>query len=220
MRKERENLSRTFIEKELNSSSLLRINRRRFLTLSGIIGIGSTLPLASCFLEDRPEPKAERNPKLLSLLEWDTLLLAQELLFPHEKNSPGAIDVNAAGYFQWVLADPMIDPRETKFKKNGLTWLEEECQELFKKSFIDLNEEDQEVAMQAITKHSWGRSWISTMLLHIFEALLSDPIYNANTNEKGWKWLDYTPGIPRPVKGKTYLDYTLSNGIKISPSDA
>lgn len=208
------------MEKELNSSSLMRINRRRFLALGGIIGIGASIALPSCFLSDRPEPTAKRNPKLLSPLEWDTLIQVQEILFPHEKNAPGAIDVNAAGYFQWVLSDPMLDPRDITFKKNGLTWLDEECLSLFELSFIDLNIKKQEEAMHAITEYSWGRSWISTMLLHIFEALLSDPIYHANTDERGWKWLDYTPGIPRPIEGKTYLNYTLSNGSKISPSDA
>ena len=220
MRKKRTEIRSSEFDKKLNSASLIRINRRRFLTLSAIVGLGSTMALPSCFIEERPEPIAERNPKLLSPLEWDTLLQAQELLFPHEKEAPGAIDINAAGYFQWVIADSMLDPREIKFKKNGLTWLEEESQELFDKSFIDLKEKDQESVMQSITKHSWGRSWISTMLLHIFEALLSDPIYGANTEEKGWKLLDYHPGIPRPVEGKTYQNYILSNGDKISPENA
>jgi len=185
-----------------------------------LAGISASLPLQSCFLEDRPEPIAKRDPKLLSPLEWDTLLTVQEVLFPHEKDSPGAIDINAVGYFQWVLSDPMLDPDEIKFKKNGLTWLEEESQELFEASFIDLSEKEQEETLQSITEHSWGRSWISVMLTHIFEALLSDPLYGANIDEKGWKWLNYIPGIPRPVEGKIYLDYTLSDGTKVSPNDA
>jgi hypothetical protein len=198
----------------------LRINRRRFLSLGTLVGLGSAIPFQSCFLNERPKPLAQRNPQLLSPLEWDTLLAVQEVLFPHEKEAPGAIDVNAAGYFQWVLSDSMLDPREIKFKKNGLTWLEEESQELFSESFLELNEKRKEETLQSIAQHSWGRSWISTMLLLIFEALLSDPIYGANSDEKGWKWLDYTAGIPRPAAGKTYLDYTLSDGTKISPSNA
>ena len=68
--------------------------------------------------------------------------------------------------------------------------------------------------------HSWGRSWISVMLLHIFEALLSDPIYSGNSDEKGWKWLNYSPGNPRPFEGKAYLDYTLENGTNLNPNNA
>ena len=36
------------------------------------------------------------------------------------------------------------------------------------------------------------------MLLYIFEALLSDPVYGANVNEAGWNWLGYAAGLPRP----------------------
>lgn len=220
MKKERSSY-RSFINKEgLSGSSLLRINRRRFLSLGALAGLSTAIPLQSCLLDIKPEPLAKRDPNVLSPLEWDTLLAVQEVLFPHEKDSPGAIDINAAGYFQWVLVDPMLDPAEIKFKKNGLTWLEEESQELFTMSFINLNDKDQNKVLESIAEHSWGRSWISVMLKHIFEALLSDPIYGANTDEKGWKWLDYQPGIPRPVKNKIYLDYTLSDGTKVSPKDA
>jgi hypothetical protein len=216
----KERTSHRFEEKAgLPSASLMRINRRRFLSLGALAGIGTVLPLQSCLFDSKPEPIAQRDPNVLSPLEWDTLLAVQEVLFPHEKDSPGAIDVNAAGYFQWVLKDPMLDPKEIAFKKNGLTWLEEESMELYQKSFIDLKEKEQNETLLSIREHSWGRSWISTMLLHIFEALLSDPIYGANTDEKGWQWLDYTPGIPRPVAGKIYLNYTLSDGTKVSPNN-
>ena len=190
--------------------------RRAFLQSIGLAGLASLLPLHSCLLDNKPENLQERDPSLLSELQWENLLAVQEHLFPHEKDSPGASDVNAANYFQWVLKDELLDPSEIKFKINGLTWLEEESQDLYEDSFFDLNEEEKEKTLRSMTEHSWGRSWISVMLLHIFEALLSDPIYGANLDEKGWAWLDYQPGIPRPMKGKIYKDYTLSDGTKVS----
>ena len=200
----------------LSSASIERINRRKFLGLTTLFAIGASMPLHSCLLDNRPEVTAKRDPNILSELEWNTLIAVQEVLFPHEENAPGAVDINAAGYFQWVLADPEMDPSEIKFKKKGLSRLNEACKELFENEFYTLNEEEKEDILNHVTKESWGRSWISTMLLHIFEALLSDPIYGGNINEIGWKWLNYNPGIPRPEKGKTYLDYTLSHGTKIS----
>ncbi len=195
------------------------MNRRRFISLSALIGIGASIPLHSCVLDSRPEITAKRDPNLLSEKEWDTLIAVQESLFPHEENAPGAADINAAGYFQWVISDPLIDPAEIKFKIKGLFRLNEESMKLFMDDYSELNEKDQETVLNTISKISWGKSWMSTMLLLIFEALLTDPIYGANTDEKGWKWLDYTPGIPRPEKGKTYRDYTLNNGTKISSND-
>jgi gluconate 2-dehydrogenase gamma chain len=200
----------------LSSASIERINRRKFLGLTTLFAIGASLPLNSCLPDERPEVAATRDPNILSELEWKILIAVQEVLFPHEENAPGAVDINAAGYFQWVLADPEMDPSEINFKKKGLSRLNEASLEVFSSEFAALNEGEKELCLQNITKESWGRSWISTMLLHIFEALLSDPIYGGNTNEAGWKWLNYIPGIPRPEKGKIYLDYTLSDGTKIS----
>jgi len=220
LRKERIENSRVELSDSLKKVSASTIDRRKFLTLGALLGIGASLPLHSCLLDDRPKVSAKRDPNLLSEKEWNTLISVQEVLFPHEENAPGAVDINAAGYFQWVLADPMLDPAEIRFKKNGLTWVEEESEELYNSLFPKLSEKKKEATMESISKNSWGKSWISVMLLHIFEALLSDPIYGGNTDEKGWKWLGYTPGIPRPIKGKIYLDYTLSNGRKISPNDA
>ncbi len=205
---------------DLPARSINRINRRKFLWQGSIIGIATTLPLNACLLDDVPKVLAKRDPELLNQEEWDTLIAVQEILFPHEKNAPGAVDINAAGYFQWVLADPLLDPAEIKYKRNGLTWLDEDAVEQYGKKYPSLNKEEKELLTHHVTEHSWGRSWISVMLLHIFEALLSDPIYSGNSDEKGWKWLAYSPGNPRPFKGKTYLDYTLEDGTNLNPKNA
>jgi len=188
-------------ESELNTlpkDSFLRVSRRRFLWQSSIVSIAATLPLNACLVDDTPKVLAIRNPELLNQEEWDTLIAVQEILFPHEKNAPGAVDINATGYFQWVLADPLLDPAEIKYKRNGLSWLNEDSIEQYGKKYPLLNKEEKELLLRHVTEHSWGRSWISVVLLHIFEALLSDPIYSGNCDEKGWKWLNYSPGNPRP----------------------
>jgi hypothetical protein len=208
------------LEATLPKDSQKRLNRRRFLWQSSLISLAATLPLNACLHEDTPQVSAVRNPDLLNQEEWDTLIAVQEVLFPHEKNAPGAVDINAAGYFQWVLADPLLDPSEIDYKRNGLTWLNEDSLEKHDKIFPLLSSEKKESLLRYVTEHSWGRSWISVMLLTIFEALLSDPIYGSNTDEKGWKWLDYQAGNPRPIKGKIYLDYTLENGNSLNPKNA
>jgi len=202
------------------NESFLRVNRRRFLWQGSLLSLAATLPLNACLSDDIPKVLAQRDPELLNQEEWDTLIAVQEVLFPHEKDAPGAVDINAAGYFQWVLADPLLDPSETKYKINGLTWLNEDAVEQYGKIFPQLSSEKKELLLRHVTEHSWGRSWISVLLLTIFEALLSDPIYGGNTDEKGWKWLDYSPGNPTPFKGKSYLDYTLENGTNLNPNNA
>jgi gluconate 2-dehydrogenase gamma chain len=197
--------------------SLLKINattqkRRAFLRNFALLSAGAALPLSSCFRNSDKRIPLGRNPEVLSELEWETLVAIQDILFPSEANAPGAREINAASFYQWVISDPLLDPDETEFRKNGITWIEETAVENRSKSFVDLDKEKQELVLRYAEKYSWGESWLSATLLHIFEALLSDPIYGGNTDERGWKWLDYTPGIPRPAKGKIYLDYELSDG--------
>ena len=42
------------------------------------------------------------------------------------------------------------------------------------------------------------------MVTLLFEALLLDPLYGGNKEEKGWKWLNHTPGFPRPTEELRY----------------
>ena len=208
----------TYPKNNLQSLKILRkVNsttqkRRDFLRNIALLTAGSALPFSACLRSPANQIPTGRDPNILSELEWNTLVAIQDILFPSEENAPGAREINAAGFFQWVISDPLLDPDETDFRKNGITWIEETAVENRSKSFVDLDKEKQEMVLRYAEKYSWGESWLSATILHIFEALLSDPVYGGNTDERGWKWLNYTAGIPRPSKGKIYLDYELSDG--------
>ena len=49
-----------------------------------------------------------------------------------------------------------------------------------------------------------GENWLSTLILYLMEALLTDPAYGGNPGGIGWRWLRHTPGYPRPTPDKTY----------------
>jgi len=55
------------------------------------------------------------------------------------------------------------------------------------------------------TSKEWGNDWLWYIINHAFEAMLSDPVYGANTNEIGWKWLNFIPGEPRPPRVNPYV---------------
>jgi hypothetical protein len=38
------------------------------------------------------------------------------------------------------------------------------------------------------------------MLKYIMESVLGDPIYDINTKQQGWAWLNHETGYPRPKK--------------------
>ena len=201
----------------MGDNILLKVNsttqkRRAFLKSFALLSAGSVLPLSSCFLNPENKIPEGRNPKILNELEWKTLVAIQDILFPSESSAPGARDVNAASFFQWVISDPLLDPDETKFRKNGITWIEETAIENRGKSFIDLDDDIKEEVLRYAERHSWGESWLAATLLHIFEALLSDPIYGGNNDKRGWVWLNYYGGIPSPKEKKIYGDFVLNDG--------
>ncbi len=175
------------------------IDRRTFLT--GLAAVSTVIVLPACNAEKEPD---NRNPDVLTRKEWDLLHAAQMHMFPKTEDAPGATEINATLYLQTVLSDENGDPEEQDFIKSGITWLEEESEETEGESFLSLKKDGPERVLRSLETHSWGERWLSLILLYIFEALLSDPLYGGNPDGIGWEWLGHQPGIPRPIKNKIY----------------
>jgi len=141
----------------------------------------------------------------LSRRQWKTIVAVQDHLFPSEKNSPGAGDVNAKAFFYAVLSDASRDDEDRKLVKEGLITLQDICWKKYKQTFIELKHELREEALRAFEKTTNGTAWIMTVLGYIFEALLTDPVYGGNPDGAGWKWLGHQPGFPRPTIDKRYF---------------
>lgn len=136
--------------------------------------------------------------------QLEIVKIVQNILFPNDGNGPGALDIHAHNYLQWVMSDPRMEREEVEYIINGTGWVDETAQEDYSKDFISLSREDQEQLINKISKQSWGEDWLSFLLTYIFEALLSDPLYGGNPEETGWKWLKVYPGYPRPDKTLLY----------------
>ena len=174
------------------------IDRRTFMVRLSALSAATLLP--ACM----GDQKEARNPQVFTEEEWQRLQIAQEHLFPHTDDGPGAGDVNAAAYLQNVLLDPNGDAEEQEYLKKGLTWLEEEAQEVLGRKFVRLNADERERVLRSMAGHGWGERWISLVLLYIFEVLLADPLYGGNPDGVGWAWLDHNPGYPRPPADRIY----------------
>jgi hypothetical protein len=122
----------------------------------------------------------------------------QDILFPDDGNGPGAKDIHALEYLEWVLSDKEKDPDEIKYIINGIDWLNETAEEAYSQEFQELSRTQQEEIIAKISVERWGESWLSVILTFIFEALLCDPQYPANPDGIGWAWLNHDPGQPRP----------------------
>jgi gluconate 2-dehydrogenase gamma chain len=175
------------------------IDRRTFLVSAGVLTGGIALgSLLSYFYKVSGSASALDS-------EQDRLIRAiQNHLFPTTENAPGARDINALEYLHFVLLDKNIDQDNKALIVNGIGWLEERSVSELNRSFSDLSIDDKENILRTIEFESWGERWLSMILLYIFEALLSDPLYGGNPDGIGWKWLNHDPGLPRPTKNKIY----------------
>lgn len=171
------------------------VSRRAFLlTLAG--GSLAALFGAPTLGDDRPTGDEEHR--------WRVLDVVQRHLLPSEADSPGAAEINALGYLRFVVQDPLVDADERRFLLKGVDWLEGLVQENGGGSFLDLDEPGREQILRRIAASASGENWLSTQILYLLEALLSDPAYGGNPNGLGWRWLEHIPGFPRPTPDKTY----------------
>jgi len=192
-------------QKQNNAKGLFRkflsgkIDRRTFIVALASLGAGFAL---SEFLPGLFQ--GIDQTRVLIPGKERTLKEVLRHLFPATHNSPGADEINALIYLQFVLLDPQLDPRDQNFIINGIQWLDEECQKLFTSSFPELNTEQKEQVLREIEKEGWGERWLSYLLKYIFEALLTDPLYGGNSNGVGWAWLEHVPGYPKPGQENKY----------------
>jgi len=123
-----------------------------------------------------------------------TIALVQEDLFPDIKK----FNIKSSSYLSLILHHSRITDDEKVFLRNGVQWLNEEAVLQYKQTYTKLSSNQRQNILQTISKQRWGDNWINKMLTYIMEATLSDPIYGANKNGAGWKWLKHTSGLPQP----------------------
>ncbi|MDX9796317.1 MAG: gluconate 2-dehydrogenase subunit 3 family protein [Arcobacteraceae bacterium] len=125
-----------------------------------------------------------------------TIALLQEDLLPLLKQ----LQSNSALYVLKILNHSKISNADKQFIRNGVKWLNEEALTLYGNTYTKLSYEQRQALLQTISQTRWGDSFIYTMLKYGMEAILGDPIYEINTHQKGWKWLEHETGYPRPQK--------------------
>jgi len=151
---------------------------------------------------------AKENHNDASILQdepWQSLAVVQQHLFPQDGNGPGAQDIRATSYLKSVLDAADMDAEERDFMLNGVDWLNGVAQQLSGKAFKRLDATQAEQVLQRIASSEAGENWLATLLLYIFEALLSSPVYGGNPDGTGWRWLEHQPGFPLPPKDKAYF---------------
>jgi len=168
------------------------LDRRRFLL--GAAGGSLALLFAA---PGRTAPAAELDEQQ----RWAIIDAVQQQLFPDEADAPGAGQINALDYLQRVMVEPDRDPQERSFILQGAGWLQQLAAEGGEGGvgFAELDGERREVLLERIAASEAGENWLSTLLLFILEALLTDPVYGGNPERIGWQWLQHRAGFPQPA---------------------
>ncbi len=186
------------------------LNRRAFLRRSGaaavLLGLIGTKPsfVIADEVDDTELQEAEFSHHDQAVVE-----AVQMQLFPDDGDGPSAKALNAFRYLTWALEDPDNKADgDRAFILRGVGWLEELAESTQGNSFIELTLSEQDAVLKQISKSRAGENWLSLLLYYLLESLTLDPIYGGNTDGIGWQWLEHQPGFPRPVEGKTYLDFT------------
>lgn len=178
-----------------------RLSRRAFvLRGSAALAAGAAMPFTlaeGSSAETAPVDFSEQQKKILSAV--------QTHVFPGDAGSPGALEINALPYLQFVIAQPDFDADSRNLIFNGLESLKEAGMEQFGRGIEDLDFAQKERLLRHLADHTrWGRNWLSLLLYYLFEALLADPVYGCNPDGIAWKWLEHQPGFPRPTPDKIY----------------
>jgi len=182
------------------------IGRRALLARAATLAatLVATPPLG-CLRRPSPEQVAQAATHLDSP-PWPTIEAAHNHLFPADGNGPSARDLHATAYLRALLDDPEFDGGDADLLRNGARWLDDLAMKREKTPFRDLDPAARERVVAEVAASGPGERWLSTLLLYLFEALLSDPVYGGNPGGAGWQWLAHSPGFPQPAPGRTYRE--------------
>jgi len=184
----------------------LNIERRSFLANSVKTATAITvLPVVS-FLAACSEDSVTTQQELIDTPPWNTFAAVQQQLFPDDGNGPGAAQINATSYLKFVLDSKDTDPDDREFIFSGVDWLNDLSNKEYQNNFHNCDTKQPQAILTKIAKSNSGERWLSYLLLYIFEALLTDPVYGGNPNGVGWQWLQHQPGFPSPPANKRYMD--------------
>ncbi len=110
------------------------------------------------------------------------------------------LNINTISYIHLVFRHKKISKDDKEFLKNGVKWLNEEAIKKYKQEYTKLATYQREELLNQVAKTEWGESFLYDIMSYTFEAMLGDPIYSGNNHQAGWRWLEFSGGLPRPKK--------------------
>ena len=181
------------------------MKRRRFLywSMGGALASGILPAQAKNWMPDWSAVRLEATG--MDASQWQTMAAVQAHLFPSEENAPGAAEVNAVSYLQWVLSDPALEKTTRDSFREGVKSVMALSKDDHGQAFPLLAPAQKEAVLRKLESRPGGGHWLHEVLHYILEAALTDPVYGGNPGGIGWKWLGHKPGYKRPPADKRYF---------------
>lgn len=170
---------------------------------------------------DLPSPVKKGGLAFFTEAEAQTMGALAERLIPTDELSIGARDAGCVTFIDHQLAGdfgraatqyragpivpgtPEQGPQEIQTPaeryRSGLASLDEHCQKVFGKPFVQLNETQQDAAITGLEAGkvkitgSTPQAFFALVLMNVREGFLADPMYGGNKGMAGWKMIGF-PG--------------------------
>ncbi len=199
-----------WFEQWLDSKMQSQQQRRAFLKSAA--GVSSAAIFASKVTAAPVDNNQVLIQKLTQTDPWLTLNVVLEHLLPQSDAGPSAVDIQALPYLMNVILEQPIAEEEKQFVFKGVGWLNGFSKSEKGKPFVELNTDEKEAILRGISQSQAGENWLNTLLIYIFEAMLSPPSYGGNPDGIGWKWLEHQAGFPLPKSGSRYYELPVQRG--------
>ncbi|MDV2489840.1 MULTISPECIES: gluconate 2-dehydrogenase subunit 3 family protein [Campylobacter] len=109
------------------------------------------------------------------------------------------LNIDVLSYLKIIISHSKVSIGAKNFIVNGVIWLNDVSIKQYESDYLSLSDKKQNDLLEIVSKdEEWGESWIYDMLVFCSEAVFSDPIYGANTDGNGWKWISHETGLPQP----------------------
>ncbi len=141
------------------------IDRRELLRRAGGVTVAAGFALSAAALEAAHEhvvkqkalsaaAKKPAPPRFFDAREWAAVRSLSDLVIPADERSGSATDALVPEFIDYVLTDPLSDPREREKLqtqlRGGLAWLDRECRGRFGKGFVDCADGERKGVLDSI----------------------------------------------------------------------
>ena len=163
-------------------------------------------------LEKLAERGQQYQPKVFTPQEWRTVRVLVDLVIPKDARSGSATDAKVPEFM-----DVFMGTRENMrtWMRTGLTWLDEETQKRFKKTFVECNDAQRKAVLDDI---AWPRRARTEMLAGVrffnnFRNFTASGFWSSKMGVDDLRYMGNRPiaqwnGCPQPALNKLGVRYT------------